>query len=186
MIKIEDGGGPAAISRLASLAACAALAIFAGSCMRAPAEPPAAIRTDAARYVLRPAAMGDTATIVASLTAPSDTTAYILHCNGAIGWGLQRQTDLGWENAWVAETNGCFSPPIVVPAGGEHTERLGLVSRALDPPLAGPVHSDIPPGTYRVVWFGVLGGFDPDRPPYGPELALERRVSPPITIVRQE
>ena len=186
MMEIEDGSGPAAISRLAWLAAWAALSAFALGCERAPAEPPAAIRTDAVRYVLRPATVGDTAAIVATFTAPADTTASILHCNGAIGWGLQRRTDKGWENAWVAETNGCFSPPIVVAAGGERTERLVLVSRVLDPPRSGPVRSDVPPGTYRVVWFGVLGGFDPERPPYGPELALKRRVSGPITIVREE
>ena len=179
--------------RLAVAATAGAALLVAGvvACSREPQDPgraafPAAIATDATRYVLQPAAIGDTARLVATLSAPPDTTLHLLHCNGAISWGLQRREATGWTNAWVAETNGCLSAPRVVPAGGAHAETLVIVSRALDPPLPGPVRSDVPPGTYRVVWFGVLTEFDVDRRPHGPELALERRVSAPFTIARGE
>ena len=145
--------------------------------------PEAAIRTDAERYVLRPGPFGGEATIVATFTAPAETTVHILHCNGAISWGLQRLEGGHWTNAWGAETNGCFSPPFVVGGGAVRTDTLTIVSRK-GIPTPGPVRHDVPPGTYRVVWHNVLTSVDPGARPPGPELALENRVSAPITIER--
>jgi len=145
--------------------------------------PPAAIRTDAGRYVLRPGPVGGEATIVATFTAPADTTVHILHCNGAISWGLQRLEAGRWTNAWGAETNGCFSPPFVVNAGAVRRDTLTIVSRE-GIPGPGPVRHDVPPGTYRVVWHNILVSVDREARPLGPELSLENRVSAPITIER--
>jgi hypothetical protein len=76
--------------------------------------------------------------------------------------------------------NACASPPIVVPPGGEHTDRIYLHERAGAVP--DPVGGRLVSGTYRVVWTGVHTSFDPDTQRYGPELPLEQRVSAPITI----
>ena len=165
------------------------VALFAGGCVpnREPdtphttPAPAAAIRTDAGRYVLRPGPFGSEATIVATFTAPADTTVHILHCNGAISWGLQRLEAGRWTNAWGAETNGCFSPPFVVNGGEVRRDTLTIVSRE-GIPGSGPVRHDVPPGTYRVVWHNVLTSIDPQARPLGPELSVENRVSAPITI----
>ena len=141
----------------------------------------AAIRTDAERYILRPGPYGSEATLIATFTAPADTTVHLLHCNGAISWGLQRLAGGRWTDAWGAETNGCLSPPIVVPAGAAHTETLTVVSREGLPTL-GTVQHAVPPGTYRVAWYQVLTSFDPGLRPLGGELALPHRVSAPIEI----
>src|SRR6185503_5790752 len=92
------------------------LALVSASCRAEnPASRAAPIHTDRARYVLRPGPYGPEATIVATFTAPQDTAVYILHCNGAISWGLQQRVNDRWMDAWGAMTNGCLSAPIVVP-----------------------------------------------------------------------
>lgn len=144
----------------------------------APAFP---IQTDSTHYVLQPDPFGHVTTIIATFTAPKDTTVHIIHCNGAISWGLQRLEDGHWVDAWVATTNGCLSPPFVVTAGGVRTDTLGLISRS-DVPLTGSIQHHVGPGTYRVVWYNVVTSFDLEARHFGPELSLEHRVSGPITI----
>ena len=141
----------------------------------------AAIVTDASRYAFHAGQFGREARIIATFTAPPETAVYILHCNGAIGWGLQRLDGDRWTDAWAAMTNGCLSPPKEVPGGTAHVETLTVVSR---PDLAAPgsIREVVPPGTYRVVWYQVLTSFDPRARPFGPELPLERRVSGPVVI----
>ena len=169
------------------------LAAAAASCApeRAPepaadrrAEPvdAAAIRTDSDRYVLRPGPHGPEATIVVTFTAPRDTTAYLLHCNGAIPWGLQRREGDRWTDAWVAMTNGCLSPAIVVPGGTTWTDTLVFASPA-GAVIGAPADAALPPGVYRVAFHNVVTAFDLEPPSFGPEMALEHRVSAPITLV---
>jgi hypothetical protein len=116
----------------------------------------------------------------ARVRAPRDV--FLLHCNGAISWGLQRLVAGRWVDAWGAETNGCLSAPIELRAGQVRADTLTLVSRDDVPRGQGTVQAKIEPGTYRVAWYGVLTAFDPDARPFGPELPLEQRVSGPITI----
>jgi hypothetical protein len=144
-------------------------------------EPPAApIRTDRSSYVLTNGPQGPEATIVATLPAPPDRTLYILNCNGASGLTLQRRSGEAWVYAWVIGMNACASPPIVVPPGGKHTDRIYLHERAGAVP--DPVGGRLVSGTYRVVWTGVHTSFDANMHRYGPELPLEQRVSAPVAI----
>lgn len=147
-------------------------------------ESTAAIRTDRDRYVLTSNPYGHEARIIATFTAPKDTTVHLVHCNGAIPWGLQRETDGAWSDVWVTTMNSCFSTPKVVAAGASHVETLTVISRTDIPPGPGPVQHEIPPGTYRVVWYQVLTSYDPRSWQNAPLLSLERRVSGPITIER--
>ncbi|MDQ3281739.1 MAG: hypothetical protein M3Q69_10030 [Acidobacteriota bacterium] len=143
--------------------------------------PPVPIRTDRTHYVLTNGPQGPEATIVATLHAPPDRTLYILNCNRASSATLQRKVGEEWVYAWTIAMNACVSPPIIVPAGGEHTAQIYLHERAGGvsyPPGAKMLES----GTYRVVWTGVLTAFDANVPGNGPELPLEQRVSAPITI----
>lgn len=143
------------------------------------------ITTDRTEYVLTPASPGRQATIVATFRAPRDRTVHIVHCNGAISWGLQRLEAGRWVDVWVAETNGCLSAPIVVRAGKSFVDTLTLVSRDDVPAGSGRVRHRIEPGIHRMIWYGVLTSFDRNAPagrPPGPELPSEARVSGPITI----
>jgi hypothetical protein len=148
---------------------------------KTPANPPAPVRTDRTRYVLTNGPQGLEATIVSTLRAPANTTLYILNCNGAKSVTLQRLVSGAWVWSWTVAMNACLSPPIVVPAGGEHSasvyvhERSGGVSY---PAGAKMIES----GTYRIVWTGVLTSFDANREGFGPELPLELRVSAPFEI----
>ena len=145
-----------------------------------PVVPAAPIRTDRSSYVLTNGPQGPEATIVATLRAPADRTLYILNCNGASGLTLQRKKGEEWVYSWVIVMSACASPPIVVPAGGEHTGRIYLHERA--GAVSDPVGGRLVSGTYRMVWTGVLTSFDPNAGGYGPELPMEQRVSAPITI----
>ena len=136
------------------------------------AEGPA-IEVDAPRYALRPGRYGPEATIVMTFTAPRDGAAYLVNCNGAITPGLQRRDGNRWVDAWAAETNGCLSQPIVVPAGGSRTERVTIISRE---------HRPLADGTYRAIFYNVLTSFDMNARPFGEELPVEQRVSRPFII----
>lgn len=141
----------------------------------------APIRTDRAAYRFTEGAQGPELTIVATFRAPADRAASIVNCNGASSTGLQRKAGETWIDAWTIAINGCLSPPIVVPPGGEHTARIFVHERSgavLYPRGRGLLES----GTYRVVWHGVLASFDASARPFGAELPLEERVSAPFTI----
>ena len=144
-----------------------------------------AIVTDRRDYTLVRGRIGKEARIVASFRPPTNQTVYIVHCNGAISWGIQKQVAGRWVDAWVAETNGCLSPPIIVRGGELHTDTLTIVSRDDVPPGPGTVRHKVEDGTYRMIWYGVLTSFDAKAPPgrpLGAELAVEARVSGPIRI----
>ncbi len=142
-------------------------------------SPSVGLATDSLRYVLTPGPYGPETRIVATFRAPADTTAWILHCNGAIAWGLQRQVEGAWRDAWVAMTNSCLSPAFVVRGDSAFVDTLVFT------PSAGAVidSAGFGPGTYRVAMYDVLTSFDPEARPFGPDLPIERRVSAPITLV---
>jgi hypothetical protein len=169
------------------LRALTVLALLALSCApRHAAAPtrPSPIRTDSERYVLRPGQHGHETRIIATFTAPEDSAAYIVNCGGAFSRGLQRLDGERWSDAWIPATNECLSPPIVVAPGGTLTDTLRVLSTEDVVSDPGPIRDRIEPGTYRVVWFNVLTAFEPMVGSFGPELALEQRVSGPITIER--
>ena len=143
---------------------------------------PAIIQTDRTRYVRQQGQFGDEITIKARFTNTTGAPVYLVNCNGAFTWGLQRQVGGRWVDAWVGATNACLSPPIVVAPGKTH-EGSVIVRRgsgAVLYPRRDPEHPE--PGTYRVVWHNMLSSFDPNVTPFGPDVPVERRVSPPITI----
>lgn len=149
--------------------------------VQTPPAPVAGIRTDRTSYVLTNGPQGPEATIVATLRAPADQTLYILNCNGMSSATVQRKVGEAWVYAMVIASSACLSPPIVVPSGGEHTARISL--NDFSAPVVDPDGTRrIVPGTYRVVWTGVLTSFDSNKPGFGPELPLEQRVSAPFTI----
>lgn len=134
-----------------------------------------AIETDRSEYALVEGAYGPQVRIVASFTAPEDSAVFIVNCNGAITTGLQRRDGSEWRNAWIAETNGCMSAPIVVDPGATHTETMAVVSRD-------PGSGLIQRGTYRVAWHNMYTSFDPESLSAGVELPLAQRISAPIFI----
>lgn len=187
----RDGGDTATDRRVAGALhlACLAVLLTVG-CSLQRTGPPAsnagsAITTDRADYALELGHVGKVATIVATFRAPADTPVYIVHCNGAISWGLQKQVAGRWVDAWIVETNACLSPPIVLRGGEARTDTLTLVSRDDVPPGEGTVRHKVEPGIYRMIWYGVLTSFDAKAPPsrpLGPDLPVDARISGPIAI----
>jgi len=139
----------------------------------------AGITTDSSSYQLTPGPYGPQAKIVATFRAPKDTTVWLLHCNGAIAWGLQRLDRGAWRDAWVAMTNECLSPPFILRRDSAFVDTLVFTASA------GAVidSAGIGPGTYRVAFYNALTSFDTAARPFGPELPIERRVSAPIAFI---
>jgi hypothetical protein len=139
----------------------------------------APIRTDQKQYVFREGPSGLETTIVATLNAPADQILYIMNCNGAISTGLQRKVGEEWVDAWIPPINGCLSPPLEIPPGGEMTQKLTIRPGHLMYP---PNGQQLESGTYRVAWHNVFTSYDSDGPPFGDRLPLEQRVSAPFSI----
>lgn len=142
----------------------------------------APIRTPRESYIYRAGPFGEEVVVEGQYTAPADV--YIVNCNGAIGWGLQRRVDARWVDAWIVATDACLSAPIVMKAGSVHS-----YSHLVRGGGGGVIYPEkrqgvVDPGTYRIVWYGVLRSFDRDAPPFGEELPLEMRVSNEFEIRR--
>ena len=150
--------------------------------LSAPVQEPrveAPIRTDQKQYVFQHGPSGLETTIVATLKAPADQILYLMNCNGAISTGLQRKVGEEWVDAWIPPINGCLSPPIEIPPGGEMTRTLIVrPGDVMYPPNGQQLES----GTYRVAWHNVFTSYDSNGPPFGERLPLEQRVSAPITL----
>ena len=171
---------PAAIVLL-GLLGCAPRAERAPASAAPAVATTAGIATDRAQYALAPGPYGLQTRIITTFRAPADTTAWILHCNGAIAWGLQRQVDGSWRDAWVVMTDQCLSPAIIIFGDSAFVDTLifsASAGAAID-------SAGIGPGTYRVAFYNVLTSFDAAARPFGPELPLEQRVSAPITLVAE-
>jgi hypothetical protein len=141
----------------------------------------AAISTDRShhyRFVEGP--HGDELVIRSTLTAPADDPLYVVNCNGQISTGLQAERDGLWTDVWTGAINQCLSEPIVIPPGESYGYDV-LVRRGSGSVKDG-VNDLPPPGTYRVVWHGVLRSFDPERYPFGEPIPEELRTSSPIVI----
>jgi hypothetical protein len=149
-----------------------------------PPPPPtpvfAPIRTDQSHYAFRHAFFGPETTIVATLHARQNL--YVVNCNGAIMAGMQRLVGGKWVQAWGAVTNACLSEPIVIAAGKTHTDPIILRPGAGAVIYPKEARQLIEPGTYRVVWHGVLTSFDFRARPLGPEVPVEQRASAPFVI----
>jgi hypothetical protein len=142
------------------------------------------ITTDRSLYRFVSGQFGPEITIVSTFTAPADRDVYLTNCNGAIAPGLQRQAGAIWQNAWMSAMNACHSEPIRVRAGSRHSATL-LIRPGAGAVVGGSHDDQLPPGTYRVVWYGVFTSSKP-APPHAEELPLEQRVSAPFTIAAKE
>lgn len=173
-----------------------ALALVLGACTRdeAPVQPPhpperravaatrAPVVTDRPRYVMQEGPFGPEATIVSTYTAPADHDVYLLNCNGAFAVGLQRPIGEKWEHVWLPAMNACMSAPIVIRAG-ESRQAMIVVDSGVDAAVSSRRSgTKIASGTYRVIWHGLLGAYDPNAKPPEMDLPVEQRVSAPIFI----
>ncbi|HYC87967.1 MAG TPA: hypothetical protein VEO54_02050 [Thermoanaerobaculia bacterium] len=175
-----------------------ALAVVLGACTReeasvqpqppraperpAVAVPRAPVVTDRQRYAMQEGPFGPETTIVSTYTAPADRDVYLLNCNGAFAVGLQRPAGEQWEHVWLPGMNACMSAPIVIRAGESHQATI-VADSGVDAAVSSrQTETKIGTGTYRVVWHGLLGSYEPDKSPPGAHLPIEQRVSAPIFI----
>jgi hypothetical protein len=179
-------------------AAFLALAVVLGACAReeAPVQPQpptvterpavavkrAPVVTDRQRYTMQEGPFGPETTIVSTYTAPADHDVYLLNCNGAFAVGLQRPVGERWEHVWLPAMNACMSAPIVIRAG-ESRQATIVADSGVDAAVSSrQTETKIGTGTYRVVWHGLLGSYEPKASPPGTDLPIDQRVSAPIFI----
>lgn len=151
-----------------------------GNAESSPQSERAAISTDRAHYRFVDGPHGDELSIRTTLTAPADHPLYVVNCNGQISTGLQAERDGLWTDVWTGMINQCLSEPIVI-SPGESYDYDVLVRRGSGS-MKDAVDDLPPPGTYRVVWHGVLSSFDAERYPFGEPVPEELRTSNPIVI----
>lgn len=174
------------------------LAVILGACApkEAPVQPAPArareqapavvqrapVETDRPRYRLQEGPYGPETAIVTTYTAPANQDVYLLNCNGGFAVGLQRPVGDQWEHVWAPGMSACMSPPIVIRAGRSHQTTLVVESGVHAAVSSRASETEITTGTYRVIWHGLLGSFDPNASPPGEHLPVEQRVSAPIFI----
>lgn len=173
-----------------------ALAVVLAACEREQPQPPvqperpaaavavkrAPVETDRPRYAMQEGPFGPETTIVSTYTAPADRDVYLLNCNGGFAVGLQRPNGDQWEHVWAPGMSACMSPPIVIRAGESHQATIVVDSGADASVSSRMTETKIATGTYRVIWHGLLGSFEPNASPPGTDLPVEQRVSAPIFI----
>jgi hypothetical protein len=143
---------------------------------------PSGASTDKQHYAMVEGPYGPLTVITTTLTAPHDKRIYITNCNGAMSVGLQQQVVSEWKDVWSPAMNACLSLPIVIEPAKSLTTTITPASgahAAIDSVANG---TNIEGGTYRVAWHGVYTSFDMNKQPWGEELPLSDRVSPPFSI----
>lgn len=145
-----------------------AVAMLLAACREGPAEPSDVVRdqdalfqTDSLQYAI--ADNGSLLTVDIGVTFTNSTGApvYIVNCNGATGFVLERRNGSRWDTMYSPVLPACLSPPIVVEAGASRRDVVRV--------LAGYPGSNVRPqfstrdlsGEYRVVWTAFLRSYDP-------------------------
>ena len=112
-------------------------------------------------------------------------TLYVVNCNGAITMFLQKHVAGRWQDALYMASNGCLSPPIVIPPGETLRDSVAMWGAEPGTPSVNTFLLPGLDGEYRLVWHQLVRNYDP-RPlsAFGDTLAVEERVSTPFVLRR--
>lgn len=168
------------------LPACSESEPGAGRRREAPdAAPPAHhFTTGSPSYTLRRDGVGWISWIDFAYRNDGDTL-YVVNCNGAITMFLQKHVAGRWQDALYMASNGCLSPPIVIPPGETLRDSVAMWGAEPGTPSVNTFLLPEIDGEYRLVWHQLVRNYDP-RPlsPFGDTLAVEERVSTPFLLRR--
>lgn len=170
--------------RRAPLAAC--IAVACGVPLEViTREPDRPIQTDRLGYELRSGEGGYEVEIPFAYTNRTGETVYVVNCNRSLAISLEKEVAGEWVRAWTPVAPLCLSEPIAIPAGATYEDTLavfaGHPSNDVHPKFAGDGE---PEGTYRLVWYGLVHDYDPDRPGFGEPVPPEGTVSNRFALER--
>jgi hypothetical protein len=140
-------------------------------------RPPEPLRTDAPSYQLVRDGVGWRTEITAEFLNTYPDTLHAINCNGALTVAVEKREEAGWTTFWAPMTNACLSPPVTVPPGEAITLPLTIWGA---PPGsdAGPQFADTTfAGSYRLLWWNLVSGYDATRGDMGDTIPLRYRVS---------
>lgn len=142
----------------------------------------ASFQTDSATYTLHATSTGYEGDIGVVFTNPGPAPVYVVNCNGATGWRLERWTSGAWRSVWSPILPACLSEPIVIQGRAQYR----VVARISDCGFLGacaPRLTDLPRGEpHRLVWTLFVTAYDARGPSWGSPLPDERRTSNTFTL----
>jgi len=157
--------------------------LAASSCTTttAPANPPL-LRTEVLTVELVRTGDRFAATIPYTFTNRTGGPVYLVNCEGAFAFGLERRDEEGWTTAWSPILPACLSPPIVIAEDEVWADTMDVYGSV--PGTNSYPQFDVadPAGMYRIVW-SALSSYSDDYPSFGRLLPLSQRLSNSFQIV---
>lgn len=141
-----------------------------------PADGELLLRTDSDSYVLQSDAFGLGVDIPYAFENRTGGAVYLVNCNGAFAYRLERWEDGGWSFAWGPVLPECLSPPIVIAHGTSFADTARVWGGFPSGNVYPRWDTSNPTGLYRIVWIDALTSFQ-DHLPFGEQIPLEYRVS---------
>ena len=139
---------------------------------------------DSSAYTLRRDGEGWTTSIGYVFRNPTGDTIGIVNCNGAIVMDLQKHMGDDWQRVWYGMSNGCLSPPIVVPPRDSITGRIDVWGAEQGHPNYPTFETDTIDGEYRLIWHHMRTGYDAELPNFGDTLSVEQKTSTTFQVAR--
>lgn len=113
------------------------------------------------------------------------TTYYLIHCNGAFDFRLEKRVGDGWVEAHAPMIPACLSLLPIRIAPGERWSASARVYVSIQDGVPPEPIALEPEGTYRIV-LSTLSAFDPAGYPFGPGIPKESRVSNAFQLLAAE
>ena len=175
-----DARRPAAV-RTVPLRAVLAFAplLLLASCeggLLAPDDADPAIRTSADEYVLETTSIGWETQIPFTYVNRSAGPYYLVNCNGAYGFHLEKWIDGRWVLAYTPVLPACLSPVIRIDAGSLFPSSIAVFAGFPGTNWHPKFQIADPEGTYRIV-LEALQSYDESGFPFGTDVPREERVS---------
>jgi hypothetical protein len=148
----------------------------------APGETDPAIRTSANEYVLETTSIGWETQIQYTYANQSDGIYYLVNCNGAYGFHLEKWIEDRWVLAYFPVLPACLSPVIRISPGTVFSSSIPVFAGFPGNNWHPKFEIADPEGTYRIV-LDVLSSYDQNAYPFGTEVPRENRVSNEFRIV---
>lgn len=146
----------------------------------------APIQTAGERFVFVPGPVFSTVQIPFVYENRTEGTPYYLvHCNGAFDFRLEKRVGDAWVEAHGPLLPACLSVPPIRIGPGERWSASVWAYVSIQEGVPPELIALEPEGTYRIV-LSTLSAFDPDRYPFGPSVPKADRVSNAFQLLVEE
>jgi hypothetical protein len=148
----------------------------------APGDVNPPIWTSAEEYVLETTSIGWEAQIPFVYENRSDGSYFLVNCNGAYDYHLEKWLNDRWVLAYTPVLPACLSPVIGIPSRSTFSGSVPIFAGYPGSNFYPKFELSDPQGIYRLV-LHPLSSFDQNAYPFGPEIPLEDRISNEFRLV---